>query len=269
MAEISITKQAAAQREIDAAVRMLFLHQEDLLAIHTVASAARTIVMDLANKKGVGRLHQTRQALEKTLGDAVTALKRSSETGEALEDGHRETLAWAIQTIEGKEGEVPSSFKIDLCELDPSSPDIALAIDHRAEFIEKDKRTREYRNRVANFLKHADRDGQESLDFGEIDVFFVVADAINYWILLNLSPTDEMNVYFDWFLALSPQTPDQVRLTKAGPLHLLPAEDQIDAGRHTLEALYRERQRSAASFRHSLPGGAKSLTAGRIYRPLE
>lgn len=64
MADTSITKQAAAQRQIDAAIRMLFLHNEDLVAIHTVAAAARTITQDLAEARGVGHTYGTRRALE-------------------------------------------------------------------------------------------------------------------------------------------------------------------------------------------------------------
>lgn len=49
MADVHITKQAAAQRQIDAAVRILFA-EEDPLAVHTVVGAAHTILVDLANK---------------------------------------------------------------------------------------------------------------------------------------------------------------------------------------------------------------------------
>jgi len=47
-----INKAAAAQRQLDAAIRMLFL-EEDILAIHTVAAAARRIVADLINRRGL------------------------------------------------------------------------------------------------------------------------------------------------------------------------------------------------------------------------
>jgi len=49
MADVHITKQAAAQRQIEAAVRILFA-EEDPLAVHTVVAAAHNILVDLANK---------------------------------------------------------------------------------------------------------------------------------------------------------------------------------------------------------------------------
>ena len=49
MAHIHITKQAAAQRLLDAAVRILFA-EEDPLAVHIVVEAVRNSLVDLANK---------------------------------------------------------------------------------------------------------------------------------------------------------------------------------------------------------------------------
>lgn len=49
MAELHITKQAAAQRQVDAAIRILF-SGEDGLAIHTIVSAAHNVLADIDNK---------------------------------------------------------------------------------------------------------------------------------------------------------------------------------------------------------------------------
>lgn len=50
MASGNITKHSAAQRQNDAAIRMLF-SGEDSLAVHTVVAAAHRIVLDLAEKR--------------------------------------------------------------------------------------------------------------------------------------------------------------------------------------------------------------------------
>ena len=50
MASVEITKPTAAQRQIDAAIRILF-SGEDILAVHTVAAAAHRIVLDLTEKR--------------------------------------------------------------------------------------------------------------------------------------------------------------------------------------------------------------------------
>lgn len=51
MAELHITKQASAQRQLDAAIRILF-SGEDVLAVHTVVSAAHNVLTDIDNKSG-------------------------------------------------------------------------------------------------------------------------------------------------------------------------------------------------------------------------
>ena len=51
MVSVEITKPTAAQRQIDAAIRMLF-SVEDALAVHTVVAAAHRIVLDLMEKRG-------------------------------------------------------------------------------------------------------------------------------------------------------------------------------------------------------------------------
>ena len=50
MASVDITKPTAAQRQIDAAIRILF-SGEDVLAVHTVVAAAHRIVLDLREKR--------------------------------------------------------------------------------------------------------------------------------------------------------------------------------------------------------------------------
>ena len=52
MNEIRVTKIQAAQRQIDAAIRMLF-GNEDPVAIHTVAMAGFRILRDLTKQRGV------------------------------------------------------------------------------------------------------------------------------------------------------------------------------------------------------------------------
>ena len=59
---VDITKTAAAQRQIDAAIRMMF-SGEDSLAVHTVVAAALGIVRDLTKKRGeVSRLEDSLNA---------------------------------------------------------------------------------------------------------------------------------------------------------------------------------------------------------------
>lgn len=51
MDEVHINKPAAAQRELDAAIR-IFFSGEDILAVHTLAHAAYSVLHDLDRKRG-------------------------------------------------------------------------------------------------------------------------------------------------------------------------------------------------------------------------
>jgi len=81
MADVHITKQAAAQRQIDAAVRILFA-EEDPLAVHTVVDAAHHILVDLANK------NEKQPVLDDAYSDALKQLHKH------LPD---KTLRWNLQ----------------------------------------------------------------------------------------------------------------------------------------------------------------------------
>jgi hypothetical protein len=165
MSDISITKDAAAQRQSDAAIRMVFLHGEDLIVVHTVAAAARGVVKDLAADRDIGHLRGTRLALEEVLREALAAVPRA-KTGDALEDWQRDVLAQAAQPIvedlrAANEGILPEKIRLELHDLDPTNPKIAADLDRRARLIDRDKRTHKHRNKAANFLKHADNDPEK------------------------------------------------------------------------------------------------------------
>ena len=62
MAELLVTKQASAQRQLDAAIRILF-GGEDPLAIHTIVSAAHNVLTDIDNRGGKASISQYRATL--------------------------------------------------------------------------------------------------------------------------------------------------------------------------------------------------------------
>jgi hypothetical protein len=68
MAQVSITKQAAAQRQIDAAIRIQF-GNEDPLAVHTIVSAAHRVLTDLDNNSARKSLELYEAALSDLLGE--------------------------------------------------------------------------------------------------------------------------------------------------------------------------------------------------------
>lgn len=212
----SLTKQAVAQRQIDAAIRMLLLHEEEPCAIYTVASAALGIVAHLAEKKGVGYTHETRRALE-------------------------------------------GVFKKDYG-LDPANHEVAKGIDWWTDAIEMSEVTWRHRHKIANFLKHADRDPDtfiETESFTDTSGGFiatgtnaspgigdVISMAINFYINLKLPITIEMFTFMHWWLGITAQKPEDVLNTKEGPVHLFTIEQQLDFGRGLLEKAYEVRSRN-------------------------
>ena len=77
MASVSITKLSAAQRQIDAAIRVLF-SGEDILAVHTIVTAVHTVVLDLAKKRNM-------TPYTESIGKTMTALYRQ-KFGEEISD---------------------------------------------------------------------------------------------------------------------------------------------------------------------------------------
>ncbi len=223
MTKVAITKAAAAQRQIDSAIRMVFLHREDLLAVQTVAAAARTVVKDLAKKRGIDLTQETREALK------------------AMYHGR---------------SNVPDA------ELDKF-------LDEKTLRVETDRRTHSFRNRSANFLKHADQDGTASIEAEEIDALWVIADAINVYSKLDLNPTHEMLFYMRWFSALNTTNEHNRIVTKSGPIHSFTFTQQIDFGEWLLEQILRDSGRSTTHFRDDDDSGAGDAMLPRMFTALD
>ncbi len=147
-AALHVTKLAAAKRQIQAAIRLFFL-DEDELAIHTVASAAYGLLKDLKRDRG------------------------QSEAA----DIYRTAFFYVVRDF--RRGTLPAHFTSDpsiMAEVeriadqlffitaDSRLPDVTLTIPQDVE-----KQYWNENNRAANFLKHADRDTDGTLSLERID----------------------------------------------------------------------------------------------------
>lgn len=146
-ARIHLTKLAAAQRQLRAAVRMFFAGEDDL-AIHKVASAAYRVLSDLKAERGkdeVGDYYLT------TIFYAVREYRRGTLPGYLADDP--EAMKWIREIAE--QLPIYASAKFE---------DIAasVSLDVAREFWQK-------RTKVANFLKHADRDPKSHIALDEVD----------------------------------------------------------------------------------------------------
>jgi hypothetical protein len=146
-AKVHITKLAAAQRQLRAAVRMFFAG-EDELAVHTVASAAYRLLADLKTDRGrdeVGDFYLT------SIFYCVRDFRRGTLPSNLA--NNPEMMAWIREMAEMLPITADSKFSDAV-----ASVPVSLA----REFWQK-------RNAVSNFLKHADRDAKAHIALDDVD----------------------------------------------------------------------------------------------------
>ena len=93
MADILISKATAAQRQIDAAIRMLFAG-EDPLAVHTVAAAAKNIIDDLASQRGTPVVNEINDMWADTVRSTFTSLSGAAPSEDAIRDDLQSFRKW-------------------------------------------------------------------------------------------------------------------------------------------------------------------------------
>ena len=174
MAEIHVTKLAAAKRQLCAAVRIYFAG-EDELAVHIVASAAYRLISDLKSQRGrdeVGDYYLN------NVFYAVRSYRRGklpsymTDNPELMESIHR----WA------KEFPITATSEYeDIVAL--VSPDVA------QKFWRK-------RSKIANFLKHADRDSCAHISMEEVDNLTLLMQAHSSYLDLDRGGLGHEGVIF-------------------------------------------------------------------------
>jgi hypothetical protein len=174
-AQIFILKEAAAQRQLDAAIRMTLLG-EDELAIHTVAAAAYEVLRDLKKK-------HSRRELSDRLGTGIFAIASD------LASGKIDKLPPAIA-----EAKILVPIITEICTAirrgdvkDENDVIGRLAIINEQSYWRKFKES-------ANFLKHADIDPGASLSVDKVDNRLLLMLAISAYVELMGTPTLEMFV---------------------------------------------------------------------------
>lgn len=155
-AEIHLTKLAAAQRQLRSAIKMYF-SGEDELATHTVAAAAYGIIKDLKSVRGrdeAGDYYLT------IMFYAVRDYRRGTLPSYLTDN--REAMGSIREWAEQLPTITATSKYEDIKSVAP--PGVA-------------KQFWNERNKVSNFLKHADRDANNHISMGEVDNLFLLALA--------------------------------------------------------------------------------------------
>ena len=146
-AKIHVTKPAAAERQLRTAIRMFFAG-EDELSVHTLASAAYRLLCDL--KRGMdeadnvsltGIFYVIRDFRRNTLPEDITS--------------NPEMMDWIRDMAE--QLPIHTDSRIE-------DVSVILPPDETRKFWND-------RNRVANFLKHADRDSTSTIALDEVNNF--------------------------------------------------------------------------------------------------
>jgi hypothetical protein len=178
---LQISKIAAAQRQLDAAIRMFF-DQEDELAIHTVAAAAFQVLRDVTKKRG---RHFTLEVFR----TGIWVIAKQYADGTLPPDKLAMFKQSAIMAL-----------------IEPLIPDIR---DQGDKFdrqrigvgISERHARKIWRTQATNFLKHADRDPDDSLSGDDLDNEFILMAACAAYVELAGRPTPEIAAYFAFWAA--------------------------------------------------------------------
>lgn len=160
MSRVHVTKLTAAQRQLRAAIRMFFA-QEDDLAIHTVASAAYRLITDLKNSRGRDEVADYYLV---SVFYVVRDFHRGTLPSHFTDDP--EAMKWIREMAE----------RLPITE-DTKLEDVRVSVSQDT--------ARQYwlkRNKIANFLKHADRDAQSHVPLDEVDNFHLLLQAVASYI---------------------------------------------------------------------------------------
>jgi hypothetical protein len=173
---LQISKIAAAQRQLDAAIRMFF-QREDELAIHTVAAAAFQILRDVTKQRG------------------------GHFTSEVFRSG---ILRIAQQYVQGT---LPPDKKamIEGSSLMPTIAELAEHVRMQGDSFDKERihvnvsekdEHKLWLSKTTVFLKHAERDSDDFLSADNLDNEKMLIGTCAAYVELMNQPTPEITAYF-------------------------------------------------------------------------
>lgn len=166
-ASLHVTKLAAAKRQLQAAIRMFFMPEDDL-AVHTIAAAAYGLLKDIKSARGLS------EAADNYL-TSIFYLVRDYRRG-ALPDHMTGDSAFMseVESIAAQLSPITADSKL-------SDVRVSIAPDLERKYWNDT-------NRAVNFLKHADRDTDGALALDEIDNQLLLAKC--YCAYQDVAPDD-------------------------------------------------------------------------------
>jgi len=183
-AKVHITKLAAAGRQLQAAIRMYFA-VEDELAIHTVAAASYRLLVDLKAERG---MDEAANVYLTSVFYAIRDYRRSSLPEYLSSDP--EFMAWVKDLAE--QLPIRANSKID---------ELTVTVSPQAA-----RQFWKSRNKIANFLKHADRDAGESIALDDIDNLLMLMQCFSAYTDVTRDDLGNEGLVFQLFIGAN-QTP--------------------------------------------------------------
>jgi len=198
-ASVHVTKFAAAERQLRAAIRMFFL-EEDELAIHTIASAAYRLLANLKDDRG---MDEAADAHLTVIFYAVRSYKRGTLPKHM--SGNPELVA-----------QIAEMAAILPIEVDSRITDVKASLG--AESAQQYWRNR---NKAANFLKHADKDPNATLDATDVDNAHLLMQCLSAYIDLFKNQLVPEGLVFWLYSCVRDEDLSSV------PPHLQPVTDRL------------------------------------------
>ena len=179
-ASLHVTKLAAAKRQLQAAIRLFFM-EEDELAVHSVAAASYGLLKDLKRDRGMS---EAADSYLTTFFYLVRDFRRGTLPAHMTADP---AMLAEIEEIAGQLSPITA---------DSSLSDVRITISPDVE--------RQYwneTNRTANFLKHADRDSDGALSLEDVDNRLLLLKCVSAY--RDIAPDDLGNegLVFQAFIA--------------------------------------------------------------------
>ena len=177
---LHINKLAAAKRQLQAALRLFFM-EEDELAIHTVASAVYGLLKGLKGERGQS---EAANSYLTTFFYLVRDFRRGTLPLEMTSDPIR---MLEIEAIADKLSPITSDTKLS---------DIKISISPDLE-----KRYWNETNKASNFLKHADRDSNAILSLESIDNYLLLIKCCSAYRDISADELGNEGLVFEAFVA--------------------------------------------------------------------
>ncbi len=178
---LQISKMAAAQRQLDAAIRMFF-DREDELAIHTVAAAAFQVLRDLTKKRGVGFTTEV-------FREGIVSIAKQYADGTLPPDELAMIEGSALKTM-------IEPLIVDIRDRGDKFDKSKLRVK-----VSKQQEHKLWLSETTVYHKHADRDHNNFLAADDLDNEKILMATCAAYLKLMNRPTPEITAYFAFWAA--------------------------------------------------------------------